>query len=259
LKVPENLGEFGALAEIIASLRGPNGCPWDRQQTHGSLRATFLQECYEVMAALDSGDMGALREELGDLLLHIVLQAQIAVEDGDFDISDVIRSISSKLVYRHPHVFGDAEVRDAAQVARNWEGLKRAEKGATGSILDGVPREMPALGYSQEVQERAAQVGFDWQDDEGVIDKLAEEVSELRQAQGEEHRAQEFGDLLFTLVNIARRQGLDLEAALRGANLKFYRRFACMEDLCRQRGTSFADLSFDEQNALWEEAKRQVG
>ncbi len=259
MSVPENLNEFNALVDIIAMLRGPDGCPWDRQQTHRSLRATFLQECYEVLAALDSGDVAALREELGDLLLHIVLQAQIASEAGEFDIGDVTDGISKKLVHRHPHVFGDEDARDAEEVTRNWESLKRAEKGTAYSILDSVSGEMPALSYSQEVQHRVAQVGFDWEDDEGVIDKLAEEIREFREAEGLERRTQEFGDLLFTLANIARRQDMDLEAALREANRKFYRRFARMEEACRQRGVSFGDLSFDEQNALWEEAKKAVG
>ena len=256
MSVPENLSEFSALVDVIARLRGPDGCPWDRKQTHLSLRATFLQECYEVLDALDSGDAAALREELGDLLLHVVLQAQIAAEAGEFEIGNVIEGIARKLVHRHPHVFGTAEVRDAEEVARNWEGLKRAEKGTPYSMLDSVPREMPALSYSQEVQHRVAQVGFDWEDDDGVIDKLAEEVREFRKAEGQERREEEFGDLLFTLVNVARRQDVDLEASLRGANQKFYRRFARMEEVCRQRGVSIGDLSFDEQNALWEEAKR---
>ena len=256
MSVPDDLSEFSVLVDVIARLRGPDGCPGDKQQTHRSLRATFLQECYEVLDALDSGDTAALCEELGDLLLHVVLQAQIAVEAGEFEIGDVIEGIGRKLVHRHPHVFAGGKVRDAEEVARNWQGLKRAEKGTTGSILDSVPREMPALGYSQEVQHRVAQVGFDWEDDDGVIDKLVEEVREFREAEGKERRTQEFGDILFTLVNIARRQDVDLEAALREANRKFYRRFARMEEVCRQRGVSLGDLSFDEQNALWEEAKR---
>ena len=254
----ENADEFKNLVDIVARLRGPDGCPWDKKQTHQSLRATFLQECYEVLAALDSGDSVELCEELGDLMLHIVLQAQIATEAGEFEISDSLRSISKKLVSRHPHVFGSTEVKDAAEVSHNWVRLKQAEKGTDDSMLAGVPREMPALGYSQEVQNRVAQVGFDWEEDEGVIDKLAEEVDEFRQTESDERRAAEFGDLLFTLANIARRLGIDLEAALRGTNQRFYRRFAHMEEACRRRGVNIGDLSFDEQNALWEEAKREV-
>ena len=254
----ENADEFKNLVDIVARLRGPDGCPWDKKQTHQSLRATFLQECYEVLAALDSGDSVELCEELGDLMLHIVLQARIAAEAGEFEIADSLRSISKKLVSRHPHVFGSTEVKDAAEVSHNWVRLKQAEKGTDDSMLAGVPREMPALGYSQEVQNRVAQVGFDWEEDEGVIDKLAEEVDEFRQTESDERRAAEFGDLLFTLANIARRLGIDLEAALRGTNQRFYRRFAHMEEACRRRGVNIGDLSFDEQNALWEEAKREV-
>jgi len=258
LIIPENMEEFSALVEIISTLRGPDGCPWDRKQTHRSLRPTFLQECYEVLAALDSGDTAALREELGDLLLHVVLQVQIASEAGEFKLGDVIKGICEKLVRRHPHVFGSGEVLDADEVIRNWADLKKAEKGTEQSVLESVPGELPALSYSQEVQHRAAQVGFDWEDDDGVIDKLTEEVREFREAQGQEQRTQEYGDLLFTLVNIARRQGMDLETALREANRKFYLRFTRMEEVCRERGISFGDLSFDEQNTLWEEAKKTV-
>lgn len=258
---PEKARDFSNLVDIIARLRGPEGCPWDREQTHRSLRATFLEECYEVLAALDDGDPQALREELGDLLLHVVMQAQIAAEAGEFDIGDAVSDIARKLVRRHPHVFADAAVApaDAAAVARGWEGLKQAERGAGGSVLDGVPQEMPALGYSQDIQERVARVGFDWEDDRGVIDKLAEEVAELGRAGTAEERAEEFGDLLFTLCNIARRQDVDLEAALRGANRKFRRRFAHMESACRRRRVSIGDLSFEEQNALWERAKQTEG
>ena len=253
---PENLEQFNTLVEIIAKLRAPDGCPWDRQQTHASLRKTFLQECYEVLGALDSGDSEELREELGDLLLHVVLQTQIAAESGEFEIDDVIRGINTKLIHRHPHVFGLKKVKNIEEVWQNWEALKKEEKGDDTSILASVPGEMPALGYSQEIQQRVAKVGFDWKDDEGVIEKLSEEVSELKQAEGEQE-AEEFGDLLFTLANIARRRGIDLEAALREANRKFYQRFTRMEEVCRQRGINFADLSFAKQNELWEEAKRR--
>lgn len=253
-------GTFAELVAIISRLRGPDGCPWDREQTHRSLRATFLQECHEVLAALDEADARALREELGDLLLHIVLQSQIAAESGEFTIGDVIAGISAKLVRRHPHVFGSAATPGStiADVARRWETIKQAEKGGRESMLDGVPVELPALGYSQEIQERVGRVGFDWEDDDGVVDKLAEEVRELREAEGLERRSEEYGDLLFTLANIARRQGVDLEAALRQANRRFYRRFAHMEAACRRRAVAIGDLSFAEQNTLWDEAKRAL-
>ncbi|MBA7487080.1 Nucleoside triphosphate pyrophosphohydrolase/pyrophosphatase MazG [subsurface metagenome] len=259
MSLPENLSRFDALVDIIARLRASNGCPWDRKQTHSSLRENLLEECYEVLEALDEGDSGKLCQELGDLLMQVVLHAQIATEAGEFELGDVINSINTKLIHRHPHVFGSLRVKDAEEVLVNWEALKKEERGADTSMLSSVPREMPALSYSREIQDRVARVGFDWEDISGVIDKLAEEVSEFKQADSRERKGQEFGDLLFTLANIARRLGIDLESALRQANRRFYHRFSCMEELCRQRGLNFAELSFDEQNALWEEAKRETG
>ena len=258
MSLPENFSQFDTLVEIIARLRGPGGCPWDREQTHASLREALLEECYEVLEALDEGDIKRLGEELGDLLMQVVLHAQIAAEAGEFEIGDVIRSINTKLIQRHPHVFGSLKVKDADEVLINWEALKKKERGSDTSMLANVPKQLPALSYSQDIQSRVARVGFDWEDIGGVIDKLVEEVRELKQVDNQEKRAWEFGDLLFTLVNIARRMGVDSESALREANKRFYRRFACMEELCRKRGVNFDDLSFEEQNALWEEAKRRV-
>ncbi len=256
MSLPQDLSKFDALVEIIARLRAPDGCPWDREQTHQSLRGNLLSECYEVMEVLDEGNPEKLCEELGDLLLQIVLHAQIARDNGEFEIGDVVKSITAKIVRRHPHIFGSTKVKDAEEVMHNWEELKREEREEGASMLEGVPKEMPSLGYAYEIQRRVARVGFDWEDTEGVIDKLVEEVKELQEADSPEERAQEYGDLFFTLANIARREGVDPEAALREANRKFYKRFAYMEELCRQRGQSFHELSFDEQNALWEEAKR---
>ncbi len=258
MSLPENLRQFNTLVDIIAKLRAPDGCPWDKKQTHASLREFLLEECYEAIEALDEGDSAKLRDELGDLLLQIVLHARIATEAGEFELGDVMNGINTKLIHRHPHIFGSEKVKDAEEVAHNWEALKQEERGADASLLASVPKQMPALGYSQAIQRRVSQVGFDWEDIDGVIDKLAEEVSEFKQVDTEEQRAQEFGDLLFTLVNIARRLGVDSEAALREANKKFYRRFSYMEELCRKRGLNFADLSFEAQNALWEEAKKKV-
>lgn len=259
MSLPQDLSEFAALVAIIARLRAPDGCPWDRQQTHASLRENLLAECYEVLAALDEGDSEKLCDELGDLLMQIVLHAQISAEAGEFEMGDVVKGINTKLIHRHPHIFGSKKVRDAEEVALNWELLKQGEREADTSVLESVPRHMPALGYSQEIQRRVAWVGFDWEDIGGIIDKLAEEVREFQQAESQEQKAQEFGDILFTLVNVARRQGIDSESALREANRRFFRRFTYMEELCRQRGLSFSELSFEEQNALWEEAKKGVG
>ena len=258
MSLPEKLSHFDTLVEIIARLRGPGGCPWDREQTHASLREDLLEECYEVLEVLDEGDVKRLGEELGDLLMQVVFHAQIAAEAGEFEISDVIRSISTKLIQRHPHVFGSLKVKDADEVLVNWEALKRNERGSETSILANVPKQLPALSYSQDIQSRVARIGFDWEDIEGVIDKLVEEVNEFKQADSQEKKAREFGDLLFTLVNIVRRLGVDSESVLREANRRFYRRFSYMEEVCHQRGVNFGDLSFDEQNALWEEAKRKM-
>ena len=259
MSLPENIRQFSTLVDIIASLRGRDGCPWDRKQTHSSLRENLLEECYEVLEALDNGNPSQLCDELGDLLLQIVLHVQIATEAGEFEMGDVVSGINKKLIHRHPHIFGSGKVKDAEEVELNWEALKREEREPGTSILDSVPRQMPALGYSQAIQRRVAQVGFDWEDLDGVIDKLTEEVREFRQAESKEMVAGEFGDLLFTLVNIARRLGVESEAALRGASQKFNRRFKYMEEVCLQRGANLADLSFAEQNVLWEEAKRKSG
>ncbi|MFH1663009.1 MAG: nucleoside triphosphate pyrophosphohydrolase [Chloroflexota bacterium] len=254
---PQDLSQFSALVDIIARLRGPGGCPWDRQQTHASLRDSLLEECYEVLEALDAGDNQRLSVELGDLLLQIVFHAQLSDEAGDFKMGDVINGITTKLIRRHPHVFGSTDAKDVEEVMCNWEAIKKQERHEESSMLDGAPKTMPSLAYSQEIQGRVARVGFDWEDDEGVIDKLDEEAGELKEAETKERQEEEFGGLLFTLANIARRWGIDLEASLRGANLKFYRRFSCMEKLCRERGLDFAGLTFDEQNKLWEEAKNR--
>lgn len=187
-----------------------------------------------------------------------MLHAQIARDEGEFEIGDVIKGISEKIVRRHPHVFGATTAKDAREVMHNWEELKKGERESGTSMLEGVPPAMPALGYAYEVQRRAARVGFDWEDTGGVLNKLAEEVGEYLEAGSAEAREREFGDLLFTLVNLARREGTDPEAALRGANQRFYRRFALMEELCRKRGLDLSKMSLKEMDGLWEEVKRGV-
>ena len=256
MSLPQDLSKFDALVEIIARLRAPDGCPWDKEQTHATLRGNLLSECYEVLEALDDEDSARLCEELGDLLLQITLHAQIARDSGEFEIDDVIKGIATKIVRRHPHIFGSTKVKDAEEVMHNWEELKREEREAGASMLEGVPKSMPALAYAYEISRRAVRVGFEWEDIGGVIDKLAEEIREIKDSASREEKEQEFGDLLFTLVNVARWEGIDAEAALREANRKFYKRFAYMEDLCRQRGLAFSELSFKEKDDLWEEAKR---
>lgn len=258
MPLPSDLSQFSTLVQIIAHLRSPEGCPWDRKQTHATLREHLLEECYEVLAALDAGDSRKLSVELGDLLMQIVLHAQIARENGEFDLGDVISNINQKLIKRHPHVFGTEKNKTTDEIIRNWEVLKQSERDENTSMLEGLSKEMPALAYSQRMQTRVARVGFDWKEDEGVVDKLNEEIRELKEASGPEEKEKEFGDLLFTLVNIARRGGIDAESALRGANRRFFRRFAYMEEACRRQGKNFSTLSFEEQNVLWEEAKEKL-
>ncbi len=254
----EKTESFAELKSIITRLRSPGGCPWDKQQTHISLRPYLIEESHEVLQALDDGAPPKLCEELGDLLLQIMLHAQISSEEGQFTIDNVVEGLNKKLVYRHPHVFGNTEAKDAGEVRHNWEALKNAERQSEESILSSVPRTMPALSYSHSLQRRVAAVGFDWRKTEDILEKLREEVAEIIEAPGKEEKAREFGDLLFVLVNIARRLDIDLETSLSGANKRFFERFSYMEQLCRERGVSFAALSFAEKNLLWEEAKKKA-
>ncbi|GAB4524850.1 MAG: nucleoside triphosphate pyrophosphohydrolase [Anaerolineales bacterium] len=258
------LGEgtsFEAFHEVVAHLRAPDGCPWDRKQTHQSLRADFLEEAYEVLAALDAEDMPALQEELGDLLLHIFLQAQIAAEEGEFTLADVVRGIHTKIVRRHPHVFGDLALADEQAVLQNWEKLKAGERALNGEtpkgVLSGVSPAMPALSLAQTYQRRAARVGFDWPNRQGVLDKLQEEVREFQQAATPTSRQAEFGDILFSLVNLARWEAVDAETALREASARFQARFAYIEAQAAAQGRSVQELSLEEMDALWNQAKQQ--
>ena len=255
------LGEgtsFESFAEIVAHLRAPNGCPWDREQTHETLRKHLLEESYEAISAIDSGDFTEMREEFGDLLLQVVLQSQIANEEKQFNINQVIHGIHSKIVRRHPHVFGDVEVEDVTGVLANWEKLKekeRGEKKEEKGLLDGVPKVLPALSQAQEYQDRAARVGFDWEGIEGVLDKVKEEIEEIKHAETDFELASEIGDLLFALVNVARWKHVDAESALRGTNLKFKKRFAHVEQGAKRQERNLSELSLDEMDTLWNEAK----
>jgi MazG family protein len=264
-----------AMPWISARLRQPDGCPWDQEQTHTSLRKHLLEEAYEVYDALEAGATPELAGELGDLWLQIVLHAQLAAEAGVFDLADVQAAIASKIVRRHPHVFGDAVARTASDVNRQWERIKADERAAAAaepgtdtadgdgaavvpkSALDGISRSMPALAASQEMQERAANLGYDWPSIEGVLDKVAEEADELRRAANDAERAEEFGDLLFVLVNVARRRGIEAEAAVRSANAKFKRRFASVERGAAAQGVALRDLDFAALDALWDAAKAE--
>lgn len=251
---------FEEFQEVIAHLRAPEGCPWDREQTHLTLRSGLLEEAYEVLAALDAEDPQALREELGDLLLEIVMQTQIAAEEGEFSMPDVLRGVNNKIVRRHPHVFGDQQAADAQEVLLNWERLKAQERSADGraeaSLLDGIPLALPALVRAQQYMGRAARVGFEWPDIQAVVAKLEEEMKEAVAAESEQARVEEIGDLLFTAVNLSRWYEVDAESALRSACERFYKRFSYIEATARTRGCSVSDLSLDEMLSLWRAAKR---
>lgn len=271
------------LLEIIAILRGPGGCPWDREQTHDSLRAGVLEEAYEVVSAIDARDDPNLREELGDLLLQTVFHAQLATEEGRFTFDDVAREVAAKLVRRHPHVFRDTKCADAAEVLQRWDEMKRREKGERPqSALDGVPLGLPALMRAEKVQKKAAQVGFDWSDTAPVFDKVREELMELEASAAVENSSavdsrelpepsatgtltkregrrdaveDELGDVLFAAVNLARKLDVDPEVALHAATTKFAARFRDLEQLAVERGLAPEKMALAELDALWEEVK----
>ena len=273
LPVELAFGGQWTMPAISERLRRPDGCPWDREQTHASLRKHLLEEAYEVYDALEAGPTPALAGELGDLLLQIVLHAQLAAEAGVFDLADVQAALARKIVRRHPHVFGEAEARTAADVTRQWERIKADERAeaalteAAGSetasgagsrgALDGISDSLPALAAGQEMQERAAALGYDWPDIEGVLDKVAEELAELAAAHGAAEQAEEFGDLLLVVVNVGRKLGIESEAALRAANRKFRNRFRRVERMGAERGVAIRDLDFAALDALWDAAKAQ--
>ncbi|MES2210114.1 MAG: nucleoside triphosphate pyrophosphohydrolase [Chloroflexota bacterium] len=265
-----------AMPYISERLRRPDGCPWDREQTHESLRRHLLEETYEVYDALEAGANPALAEELGDLLLQVILHAQLAAEAGIFDLADVQASIARKIVRRHPHVFGDAHAATAADVTRQWERIKATERAAAAAghdgsgeqpgavapapatgALDGISRSLPALAASQEMQERAAAIGYDWPDVGGVLAKVAEELTELAEAPDAAHRHEEFGDLLFVVTNVGRKLGIESEAALRAANDKFRSRFRRVERMVAERGVAIRDLDFATLDTLWDAAKAE--
>jgi tetrapyrrole methylase family protein / MazG family protein len=251
---------------LVARLRAPDGCPWDREQTHQSLAKFLLEEAYEVYDALEAGSTPALAEELGDVLLQVVLHAQYAAEDGVFDMTDVYRQVITKIVRRHPHVFGDVVANSAAEVIRNWERIKADERRAAGKpkrptdadmpqAFAGLSRSLPALAYAQEIQERAASLGYDWPNIVGILDKVVEEAGELSRATDDHEKREEVGDLLLVIVNLARRLGVDAEFALRSASAKFASRFASIERAAAEREVDLRSLSLDELDELWQAAK----
>jgi tetrapyrrole methylase family protein/MazG family protein len=252
---------FADLVAIMARLRGKDGCPWDRSQTKEDLKPFLIEETYEILEALDRGDDRELQEELGDLLFHIIFMARIAEEEGAFNINDVIQGIAEKMRRRHPHVFGGADVSDAHEVEANWAKLKAAEK-PRGSLMEGLPRHLPALMRAFRLTQRAAQVGFDWEDTDQVWAKLEEELKEFQEALREERKEalqEELGDILFTLVNLARFIGVDPEDALRRVTNKFAARFTYIEQRLQEQGKTPQEVSLAEMDTLWEESKEKQG
>lgn len=263
---------FEKLVDIMSTLRGPNGCPWDKEQDFNSLKPMLVEEVYEVLEAIDLQDYDSVAEELGDLMLHIVFQAQLGKEQGTFDINTVIQKICDKLIRRHPHVFGDQRAGTASEVIKNWEAIKAQEKAEKlnqrtpeqRSLLEGIPSKLPAIHEAHQISARAARVGFDWPDIDGVFQKLHEEVRELKEViaddpqNPERNRLEdEIGDLFFVMVNIARYLKIDSESALKRANRKFKSRFQHMEAELARQGRTIEETKLDEMEALWQRAKSE--
>ena len=260
--------EMQSLVETIWRLRQPDGCPWDRKQTHESIGKNMIEEAYEALDCIEAGDEAHLREELGDVLMQVVLHAQIAADAGAFTMADVARDINDKLIRRHPHVFGECSADSADEVLAIWDSVKLAEKGAKDAdaaeagerpegLLEGVPRSLPALMEAQKVSRKAASAGFEWETVADVWDKVAEERAEFEaEAPGTAERELEFGDLLFALVNVARKEGIDAESALRASTAKFRERWAAMENAAHEGGVSLESLTTEQFNSLWDEVKR---
>jgi MazG family protein len=254
------------LIDLVERLRGENGCPWDREQTRETLKPMLIEEAYEVLDALDADDSDELKEELGDLLFQVVFHAHIARENGEFDLADVIERCHAKMIGRHPHVFGNADLKTSGEVLKSWEDIKASEKGVESasvpdsvrSLLDGIPSKLPALHRAHQMTAKAARVGFDWSRLKDILEKLQEEAAEILQARDEENPdriTDEVGDLLFVAVNVARFLGVDPETALKRSNEKFDRRFRFIETAIKDQGRRLKDATLEEMDALWEEAK----
>ncbi|MFC0190379.1 nucleoside triphosphate pyrophosphohydrolase [Fictibacillus aquaticus] len=249
--------DFDFLRGVIAALRAPGGCPWDQKQTHSSLKKYLIEEAYEVLEAIDEEDDDHLAEELGDVLLQVLLHAQIGEEEGYFSIDDVIENTASKMIRRHPHVFGTADAKDADEVLANWEEIKKQEKGkeTRESLLDGISKGLPSLMKAFSLQKKAAKVGFDWPDEQPVWDKISEELQEFKEAASDDERLKEMGDILFAVVNLARFNGIDPEEALQATNRKFFNRFRFIENELEKAGKTPEDSDLQEMDDLWNKAK----
>ena len=247
------------LIDVVAKLRAPDGCPWDREQTHTSLRPNMLEEAYEAVDAIDENDMTHLREELGDVLLQVLLHSQIASESNEFTLDDVAKELKEKLIHRHPHVFGTAKINNADDVLKTWEKLKSEEKTERKSAMDGLSRSQAALISAQKISKRAVKTGFEWPNEESLYDCVMSEIEEFKEAEIEKdknHMEEEMGDILFAIVNLARWNKIDAEQALLKANKKFEKRFRKMEDLATK---PLNDYSFEEFDNLWKQAKKSLG
>ncbi len=244
---------FQRLVDIVARLR--RECPWDKEQTNQSIKKNLIEEAYELLEAIEENDDKAMIEELGDVLLQVVFHSQIKKDEGAFDINDVIKHLIDKLIYRHPHVFGEKQVKDVEGVLKQWDELKQKEKKRE-SILDGIPKRMPALQRATKVQNKTAKVGFDWKNDEDILDKIQEEIRELKEAKTKEELEHEFGDILIALVNLGRHLGIDPEEALHKATDRMVSRFQYIEKKAKEQGKDLKDMPLEEMDRYWEEAKK---
>ena len=249
----DSMNYLDELVKTIAILRAPNGCEWDRAQTHQTIRQNMLEEAYEAVEAIDENNPEHLKEELGDVLLQVVLQSQIAEDNGEFNIQDVAKMLNDKLIHRHPHVFGEIKTKDTKEILANWEKLKKEEKKDRKRTLDGIPSTLPALLYCMKISKKAVRAGFEWKDIKQVFECFESEVEEFKNAKTQEEKEDEFGDILFSLVNVARWHGIDPELALSKANRKFIKRFNKLEELCSK---PLEELTFEEYDELWQKAKK---
>jgi len=264
-KIDDSSKLFSILLNVMIKLRSPGGCIWDREQSHKTIKKNLIEETYEAVESIENEDFSALKEELGDLLLQVVFHSQIAAESNIFDIKEVLRGIISKLVRRHPHVFGEAVVKDSREILENWEEIKKKERKKrakeSDSIFSGIPKSLPSLHLAYEIQNRASRLGFDWDDKAGVFDKIEEELSELKKElskKGDGFISEEIGDVLFTIVNFSRHTGVDCEESLRESSKKFIKRFDFMEKYAEENNMDFKKLTLKEKDKLWEIAKNEL-